>query len=271
VGILNATPDSFYDGGRHVGLERSVARAEEMAAEGVDILEVGGETARPSVPMISVAEETARVTPVIEAIASRLPLPIGVDTYKPDVARAALAAGAAIVNDISGLADHRMATVAAGTGAALVITHIQGRPKIANPHAQYERVMDEVYGFLADRAGRAEMLGVPRESLIVDPGLSFGKQAAHDVTVVRRLRELRGLGLPIYLAASRKNFIRDLLGLPFDELLEGTMAVVALGMTAGANLIRTHDVRAMRRFVNMLQAIRGPTPPVVSGPVAGAR
>jgi dihydropteroate synthase len=146
--------------------------------------------------------------------------------------------------------------------------HIQGRPKQANPYAQYERVVDEVYGFLAERVARAETLGVPRQSLIVDPGLSFGKQVAHDLTVVRRLREFRGLGLPIYLAASRKTFIRDVLGLPFDELLEGTMAVVAFGVLAGANLIRTHDVKAMRRLVTMLTAIRGPTPPVAAGPPA---
>jgi dihydropteroate synthase len=197
-------------------------------------------------------------------VRARFAGPIGVDTYKPEVARAALDAGAVICNDISGLADERMAAVAADAGAALVITHIQGRPKVANPRAQYERVMDEVYAFLAGRVARAETLGVARQSLIVDPGLSFGKQVAHDLTVVRRLREFRGLGLPIYLAASRKNFIRDVMGLPFAELLEGTMAVVAYGVLAGANLIRTHDVRAMRRLVTMLHAVLGPTPPVVA-------
>ncbi|MDR7419143.1 MAG: dihydropteroate synthase [Armatimonadota bacterium] len=264
VGILNATPDSFYDGGRYFGLEQTVARAEAMIAEGVDVIEVGGETARPSVPVIAAHEEIDRVCPVIRAVRHRFAGPIGVDTYKPEVARAALDAGAVICNDISGLADERMALVAAEAGAALVITHIRVRPKVADPWAQYERVTDEVYAFLAERVRRAEALGVSRQSLIIDPGLSFGKQVAHDLTVVRRLREFRGLGLPIYLAASRKNFIRDVMGLPFSELLEGTMAVVAYGVLAGANLIRTHDVQAVRRLVTMLHAILAPTPPVVA-------
>ncbi|MGQ0568653.1 MAG: dihydropteroate synthase [Armatimonadota bacterium] len=269
VGILNATPDSFYDGGRYFGLDRSIARAEQMVEEGAEIIEVGGETARPSVPVISIEEEIGRIRPVIQELVARVSVPIGIDTYKPEVARAAVAAGASIVNDISGLADDRMALIAAGAGAALVVMHIQGRPKVANEHAQYLRVMDEVYAFLAARTARAEALTVRRESLVVDPGLSFGKQVAHDVTLVRRLRELRGLGLPIYLAPSRKNFIRDLLQLPFDELLEGTMAVVACGVLAGANLIRTHDVRATRRFVTMLEAITGPTPPLTAAVPAG--
>jgi dihydropteroate synthase len=237
-----------------------------MIAEGVDVIEVGGETARPSVPVISAAEEIDRVCPVIELVRARFAGPVGIDTYKPEVARAGLAAGASICNDISGLADDTMAAVAAGAGAALVITHIQGRPKVANPYAQYARVVDEVYAFLAARVVRAEALGVPRRSLIIDPGLSFGKQTAHDLTVVRRLREFKGLGLPIYLAASRKNFIRDVMGLPFADLLEGTMAVVAIGVVAGATLIRTHDVLPMRRLVTMLHAILGPTPRVEPGP-----
>ncbi|MDR7512026.1 MAG: dihydropteroate synthase [Armatimonadota bacterium] len=256
VGILNATPDSFYDRGRHFGVDRSLARAEAMLEEGADVIEVGGETARPSEPVVPVAEEVARVRPVIEAIAARWPVPIGIDTYKPEVARAALEAGASIVNDISGLADDRVAEVAAAAGAALVVMHIQGRPKVANPHARYERVVDEVYAFLAARTARAEALGVARQSLLVDPGFSFGKRPAHDLALVRRLREFRGLGYPIYLAASRKNFIRDLMGLPFDELLEGTLAVVAVGVRAGARLVRTHDVRATRRLVAMLEAIQ---------------
>jgi dihydropteroate synthase len=263
VGILNATPDSFYDRGRHFGLDRSIARAEAMVDEGADLIEVGGETLRPAVPPISVDEELARVVPVIEALRARLAHPIAVDTFKPAVAAAAVSAGAVLINDVSGLADERMAEVAAASGAALVVTHIQGRPKVANPRAQYRRVMDDVYAFLAARTARAHALGVPWESLVVDPGFSLGKQPAHDVAIVRRFRELRGLGLPIYLAPSRKNFIRDLLGLPVEELLEGTLAVVACGVLAGARIVRTHDVRATRRLVEMLSAILGPPPAVL--------
>ncbi len=185
-------------------------------------------------------------------------MPITVDTYKPDVARRAVDGGAVLINDISGLADPRMATVAADTGAALVVMHIQGRPKERQHAPSYGSVVDEVYAFLEDRTATARAAGVPACRLVVDPGFSFGKTAEHDVEILRRFGEFRGLGYALYLATSRKNYLRDVLGLPFDELLEGTAAAVAYGVLQGAHLVRTHDVRFMARLVKMLDILKGP-------------
>ena len=257
VGILNATPDSFYDRGRYYGLPAALARADEIVAEGADLIEVGGETARPG-PAVDPEEEIRRVVPLIEALADRLPVPVSVDTHKPEVARRAVQAGAVMINDISGLADIRMAEVAAETGAALVVMHIQGRPKVRQVDPRYRAVVDEVYAFLDERTAQAQAAGVTRARLVVDPGFSFGKAVDHDMEVLRRLGEFRSLGYPIYLATSRKNYIRDLLGLPFEELLEGTAAAVAYGLAQGAQLVRTHDVRFMARLARMTHAILTP-------------
>jgi len=258
VGILNATPDSFYDRGRYFDRSAALARADEMVAAGADLVEVGGESARPG-PPIDTAEESRRVVPLIEALAGRLPVPVTVDTYKPEVARRAVAAGAALINDISGLADLGIAEAAAASGAALVVMHIQGRPKVRQLDPRYRSVVEEVYAFLEDRTAAAQAAGVPGSRLVVDPGLSFGKAAHHDLEVLRRLGEFRSLGYPIYLATSRKNYIRDVLGLPFEELLEGTAAAIAYGVAQGAQLVRTHDVRFMARVVRMVDAIMHPS------------
>jgi dihydropteroate synthase len=255
VGILNATPDSFYDHGRYFDRSAALARADEMVAEGADLIEIGGETARPGTPMLDAEEESGRVLPLIEALAGRLSIPIGVDTFKPEVARRAVEAGAVMINDISGLADLRMAEVAAASGAALVVMHIQGRPKVRQVNPQYRSVVDDVYAFLEDRTALAEAAGVPSSHVIVDPGLSFGKAVEHDLDILRRLGEFRSLGYPIYLATSRKNYIRDLLGLPPEDLLEGTAAAIAYGVAQGAHLVRTHDVHFMARVVTMVRAI----------------
>jgi dihydropteroate synthase len=259
VGILNATPDSFYDQGRYFERDAAVARADAMVAEGADLIEVGGETARPG-PPLDEDEEARRVVPLIEALSARLPIPVSVDTYKPAVAQRAVGAGAVLINDISGLEDIWMAEVAAASGAGLVVMHIQGRPKVRQLNPRYRSVVDEVYAFLEGRTAAAEAAGVPRARLVVDPGFSFGKAPRHDVEVLRRLGEFRSLGYPIYLATSRKNYIRDLLGLPFEELLEGTAAAVAYGVAQGASLVRTHDVRFMARLVRMMHAILSPGP-----------
>lgn len=258
VGVLNATPDSFYDRGRYYGLDLALARADELVAEGADIVEIGGETARPG-PRVPVAEEQRRVVPVIAALAGRLSVPLAVDTYKPEVARAAVEAGAALINDISGLADPRIAEIAAGSGAALVVMHIQGRPKVHQPAPRYRSVVDDVYAFLEERTGRARALGVAADRIAVDPGFSFGKTARHDLEILRRFGEFSRLGYPVYLATSRKTYIRDILALPPDELLEGTLAAVAYGVAQGAHLVRTHDVRSVARVIRMTLAItKGP-------------
>ena len=255
VGVLNATPDSFYDHGRYYDRDRALARAGELVAEGADLVEIGGETARPG-PPVDIAEERRRVVPLIATLSGRLPVPLAVDTYKPEVARAAVEAGAVLINDISGLADPRMAEVAAATGAALVVMHIQGRPKVRQVAPHYASVADEVYAFLEERTGRARALGVPPDRLVVDPGFSFGKAPHHDVEILRRLGEFSRLGYPIYLATSRKNYIRDILALPPGDLLEGTLAAVAYGVAQGVHLVRTHDVRAIARVTRMVLAIK---------------
>ena len=270
VGVLNATPDSFYDGGRYFARDRALARVDELVAEGADLVEVGGETARPG-PPVDAVEEQGRVVPLVDLLVRRLPVPIAVDTYKPDVARAAVEAGAVLINDISGLADVRMAEVAAATGAALVVMHIQGRPKVRQPAPRYASVIDEVYAFLEARTGRARAAGVAADRLVVDPGFSFGKAPEHDLEILRRLREFSGLGYPIYLATSRKNYIRDVLALPPEDLLEGTLAAVAYGVAQGVHLVRTHDVRSTMRVVRTVLAITGaPQAPALAGEAAAA-
>jgi dihydropteroate synthase len=254
VGVLNATPDSFYDRGRYFTRDRALARADEMVAEGADLIEVGGESARPG-PSVDAAEERRRVAPLIGLLAARLPVPVSVDTYKLDVARAAVEQGAVLINDISGLADPRMAQLAAATGAALVVMHIQGRPKVRQDAPRYGSVADEVYAFLEERTTQARALGVGADRLMVDPGFSFGKGPEHDTEVLRRLGEFHRLGYPIYLATSRKNYIRDILALPADDLLEGTVAAVAFGVAQGVHLVRTHDVRSIVRVIRMTLAI----------------
>jgi len=254
VGILNATPDSFYDRGRHFGLRAALARAGDMAAEGADLIEVGGETARPG-PPVPVWEEVRRVVPLVRALAERLPLPVAVDTYKPEVAQRAVEAGAILINDISGLTDMRMAEVAAASGAALVVMNIRGRPKVRQVAPHYDSVVDEVYAFLEARTEAAGRAGVPAGRLIVDPGFSFGKAPQHDLEILGRLGEFRGFGYPIYLATSGKNYIRDLMALPVEELLAGIAAAIAYGLAQGAHLVRTHDVRFVARLVRMLTLI----------------
>lgn len=254
VGVLNATPDSFYDQGRYYDRDRALAHAGELVAEGADLVEVGGETARPG-PPVDAAEERRRVVPLIEALAGRLPVPLAVDTHKVEVARAAVEAGAVLINDISGLADPGMAEVAAASGAALVVMHIQGRPKVRQVAPHYDSVVEEVYAFLEERTARARVLGVPADRLVVDPGFSFGKTPRHDVEILRRLGEFSRLGYPIYLATSRKNYIRDILALPVEDLLEGTLAAVAYGVAQGVHLVRTHDVRSIARAIRMTLAI----------------
>lgn len=258
VGVLNATPDSFFDRGRYFDRAAALARADEMVGEGAALVEVGGESARPG-PAVPADEEIRRVVPLIEALVARLCVPVTVDTSKPEVARQAVRAGAVLVNDISGLVDPRMADVAAASGAALVVMHIQGRPKVRQLFPRYESVVDEVYAFLEDRTAAACDAGVPPTRLVIDPGFSFGKAARHDLELLRRLGEFRSLGYALYLATSRKNYVRDLLGLPVDDLLEGTAAAVAYGLAQGASLVRTHDVRFVARLVRMTRLIaQGP-------------
>jgi dihydropteroate synthase len=257
MGILNVTPDSFFDGGRYDALEAAVEHGLRMVAEGADLLDVGGDSANGNAAPVDAVEEIRRVGPVIRALARQVHVPIAVDTHRAATAAAALDAGAALVNDITGLGDPAMAaTVARGT-AGLCVMHIKGRPKEFPPDFDYRSVMGDVARFLEERTERALAAGVTRERLVVDPGIEFGKLLHQDLELLRRLPELHVLGYPLLVAVSRKHFIGNVLGLPPEERLEGTAASVAFSIVRGARIVRVHDVKAMVRVARMTEALLG--------------
>jgi dihydropteroate synthase len=257
MGILNATPDSFSDGGRFAAADRALAHAREMAAAGADILDIGGESSRPGALPVPEEEELRRIIPLIERLSAELTVPISVDTYKSSVARKALEAGASIVNDISGLRfSPDMAKVAADFGAAVVIMHIKGTPRDMQQNPVYTDVVGEVRAYLEEGIDLAVGAGVDREKIMIDPGIGFGKNLEHNLTILGRLDELRGLGRPIVLGTSRKKFIGTVLDIPVaDQRAFGTAATVALGIERGASIVRVHDVARMAQVVRMTDAI----------------
>ncbi|PLX79670.1 MAG: dihydropteroate synthase [Desulfuromonas sp.] len=248
LGILNLTPDSFYDGGRFVDPIAAVVRAEEMVAEGVDVIDIGGESTRPGAPSVGSQEELDRVLPVIERLRSVLTVPISIDTNKSGVADAALRVGANYVNDISGLQfDADMASVVAAHQAGLVVMHTRGRPDRMQLDTSYDDLAGEVYGCLEAAVESAVEAGIPRSAIAVDPGIGFGKSVDGNLELQRRLPELLGLGCPVLLGTSRKSFIGKILDSAGpDDRLAGTLATVAVGVLRGAMLHRVHDVAAAR-------------------------
>ncbi|MBI3391727.1 MAG: dihydropteroate synthase [Nitrospirae bacterium] len=261
MGILNVTPDSFSDGGRFAADGDAVRAAERMVEEGADIIDVGGESTRPGAPEVSAEEEIRRVVPVVEALAPRLPIPVSIDTAKAAVARAAIAAGAAIVNDVTALTgDPAMGDVAARAGVPVVLMHMRGTPRTmqADPeNLAYGDVVADVRAELSDRLARAERAGIDPALTIVDPGIGFAKTPEHNLALLARLNELAALGRPILVGPSRKSFIGHVLGLPVMDRLEGTAAAVAIAVMNGAHIVRVHDVGSMVRVVRMAAAIRG--------------
>ena len=257
MGILNITPDSFSDGGRYVDGDKATERAREMAAQGADIIDIGGESTRPGARPLSEAEELARIIPVIRQFAQEIPVPISVDTYKSTVAEKALAAGASIVNDISGLRfSPDMAKVAADHGAAVVIMHIKGTPRDMQEKPVYADVVSEIASYLEEGVEIALSAGIDREQILIDPGIGFGKTLEHNLTILERLGEFRAIGRPILLGTSRKKFIGTVLDAPEAERrLDGTAATVALGIERGARVMRVHDVAQMVRVARMTDAI----------------
>ena len=258
MGVVNASPDSFSDAGRYPGLDAQAERAQALIAAGADILDVGGESQITGRPPLDAAEEIARVVPLIErVVAAGAPL-VSVDTYKPAVAEAAVAAGAQIVNDVSGLRDPDVAGVCARTGAALVVMHTRAAPKerLQDP-ALYEDVVGDVAAFLRDRMTAAVERGVDPEQLILDPGPDFAKTPAQTVAVLRRLDVLHELGRPLLLAISRKDFIGAVTGRPPAGRDAGTLAALAYGADAGAHVFRVHDVAAAADFLAVRAVLRG--------------
>ena len=256
MAILNRTPDSFYDRGATYGFGAAVAAGERALAEGADWLDVGGVKAGPGAP-VDEAEELERVVPLVEALRGRTDAVISVDTFRPGVARQALAAGADVVNDPSGLHDPRVAEAAAEAGAGLVVMHTGGPPRTRPHRPAYTDVVAQVRAFLTGRVALAVRHGVPADRVIVDPGHDFHKNTFHSLELTRRLGELADLGHPLLVGLSNKDFVGETLDVPLDQRLEGSLAAAALSVAAGANIVRVHDVQASVRVVRMTEAILG--------------
>ena len=258
MGILNATPDSFSDGGAYATLDARVARAEQLIADGADILDIGGESNVTNRPAVAAAEEAERVVPLVERVAALGGALVSVDTYKPEVAEAAIAAGAHIVNDISGLADPRLADVCAAGGAGLVVMHTPVKPKTQSfDEERYGDVAAEVAAGLADLIARAGERGVAAEQILVDPGPDFGKTPAQTVAALRGLPVLQALGRPVLLALSRKDFIGAITERRPRERDAGTLAAVGFAADLGGHVFRVHDVRGAADFLAVRAVLRG--------------
>lgn len=257
LGVLNCTPDSFSDGGRHLASEDAARRIEEMADEGVDWIDVGGESTRPGAVPVDAEEEWRRVAPALRAAHSICPdRPVSIDTTKMEVARRAIEEGACIINDVSGLRfEPELADLAARSGAALVVMHMQGEPRTMQVAPAYRDVAEEVAVFLRQAVAEAERRGVARDRILIDPGIGFGKTLAGNLELIRSIPRLAALGYPVLLGASRKSFLGRILDLPVEDRLEGSLAAHVAAVLAGAHVIRAHDVRATVRAVRLADAL----------------
>jgi dihydropteroate synthase len=257
MGVLNVTPDSFSDGGLYADLDRAVAHAREMAQQGADLLDVGGESTRPGAAPVDAAEQVRRVAPVIRAIRRETEVAISVDTTRSAVAEAAADAGAAIVNDISaGRDDESLLPLAARLGLAVVLMHMQGTPRTMQEQPHYDDVVAEVRQFLEQRMQAAVACGVPQEKVLLDPGIGFGKTTEHNLVLLRHIDVMRSLGRPLLVGTSRKRFIGTITGQSEpSRRLYGTAATVAWSVARGADIVRVHDVAPMAQVVRMIQAI----------------
>jgi len=257
VGIVNVTPDSFSDGGRFLDVQQAVDRGLVMAAEGADLIDIGGESTRPGAHQVSEQEELDRVIPVVERLVREVALPLSIDTTKSIVAREAISAGADFVNDVSGLTfDEKMAGVVSASRAGLIIMHTRGRPEVMQQDTRYADLFAEVVDSLNRSIKVAESAGVARDRIAIDPGIGFGKDVAGNLELLRRTADLVRLGRPVMLGTSRKSFIGRVLGKDDPaERLAGTLATVALGYAGGARLFRVHDVAAAREAAWMAQAV----------------
>lgn len=264
MGILNVTPDSFSDGGLYASAEAAVERGLELWDEGADLIDVGGESTRPGAAEISIDEELRRVIPVIKTLAEE-GIPVSIDTYKPEVAMRAVRAGATVVNDVTGLRDPEMIDVLLKTSARVCIMHMQGTPRTMQERPRYKNVRVDVREYLIHAAMLAEDKGVARNRIWIDPGIGFGKTLAHNLALLAHLEEFVRTGYPVLLGVSRKSFIGKVLGteaepVPVGDRQEGTLAIESLAAIRGVRILRTHDVRATKRVIEILAAI-GIRPP----------
>jgi len=256
MGVLNVTPDSFSDGGRFSGRAAALDRARQMAHEGAAIVDVGGQSTRPGAVVIGVEEELARVVPVVEALCAELALPVSVDTSRSEVMRAALAAGASMINDVAALRTPGALEAVAASSAAVCLMHMQGEPQTMQVAPRYDDVVAEVRDFLERRVRAAEAAGIARARMVVDPGFGFGKLLEHNLRLLAGLGRLAPAGVPVLAGLSRKSMIGQLTGRPVNERLAGSVALAALAVERGASIVRTHDVAATLDAVRIAAALR---------------
>jgi dihydropteroate synthase len=257
MGVLNVTPDSFYDGGRYHTLDEAVAQGIRMVEEGADIIDVGGESTRPYSDLLPIDEELKRVIPVIEALSKEIALPISIDTYKSEVAIRALEAGAAMVNDISAMRfDPAIGNAVAARGVPIVLMHMKGEPKNMQINPIYDDLLGEIVDFLRRAAERAVSMGIKRDLIIIDPGIGFGKSFDDNLMILRKLQRFSSLGYPILVGTSNKSFIGHVLGLPVESRDTGTMATIAAAAMNGAHIIRAHNVRSAKETVAIIDAVK---------------
>jgi len=244
MGIVNVTPDSFADGGRYDSPQAAVEHGLQMVAEGADLLDVGGESTRPGADDVSEAEELRRVIPVIEALAKQTRVPISIDTSKPGVMRAAVAAGAGMINDVYALRREGTLEVAAALGVPVVLMHMQGEPRTMQADPQYDDVVADVYGFFNQRLFACEMAGIAKKKLVIDPGFGFGKTLQHNLALLAQLRKMTELGVPVLAGLSRKKTIGEITGRELDGRVYGSVAAALIAVQNGALIVRVHDVAA---------------------------
>ena len=252
MGILNVTPDSFSDGGKFNTLEKAVLQGLKMADDGADIIDVGGESTRPGSQPVEVSEEIKRVVPVIKNLKKRISIPISVDTYKSEVARAAIDAGAEIINDITALnGDKKMGELAAKNKVTVVLMHMQGSPATMQLKPKYKNVVQEIILFLKDRIEKAKEYGIKDDRIVIDPGIGFGKTVEHNLKIIKNLKEFAILKKQILIGPSRKSFIGKILDLDASQRCEGSAAAISMSVANGANIVRVHDIKEMKRVVEI--------------------
>jgi dihydropteroate synthase len=266
MGIVNVTPDSFSDGGAHASVEAAVAHGLRLAAEGADILDVGGESTRPGADEVAAEEELRRVIPVIERLARETALPVSVDTSKPEVMRAAVAAGAGMINDVYALRREGALDAAAAAGVPVVLMHMQGEPRSMQAAPQYDDLVGEVHRFLAERIFACEMAGIAKKRIVLDPGYGFGKTTAHNLLLLRQQARLLDLGLPLLAGLSRKRSLGEITGRETGERLHASVAAALLAAEYGARILRVHDVAATVDALKVWAAVAAqPAPKAPAG------
>lgn len=257
MGILNITPDSFSDGGEYFDVAEAVKKAKKMVEDGADIIDIGAESSRPGADEVSEEEELKRIIPVIKALVKELDIPLSIDTYKANVAKEALELGVEIINDVTGLkADSKMADVISDYDAYVVLMHMQGEFKTMQDNPRYEDVIADIISEFREIMKIAQIAGIKEEKIILDPGIGFGKKTEHNLEIIKRLKEFKTLGMPVLMGASRKSVVGDILQLPVEERLEGSLAIAAVSSINGASILRVHDVRETVRVLKMVDAIK---------------